>query len=248
MRRVLHEIKRDQDIPLMQCHRAAKVKKAAKTGPQIIVNWESSFPAELHALPQARFLHMIRDPRDVLLSGMRYHRKAPLGREKFLAEPREDLGGRNYQDHLNALPNDMDRWKFEMNNKHAQSLREMLAWDRGAPNTIDVKYEDMIVDVECVQFRKILEGFEIEGLDIDRAVKSFWLHSLFGGVAEDGERGRQHALHIASGSVGQWKTQMPRALAEIYAANYGEALKTLGYAADDSWVSECPVTVDAGAA
>jgi hypothetical protein len=36
---------------------------------------------------------------------------------------------------------------------------------------------------------------------------------------------------------------MPRTLAEIYANEYGAALKTLGYADDDSWVMECPVTV-----
>ncbi len=243
MRRVLHEIKRDQDVPLMQCHRAGKLKKAAKTGPQIIVNWESKFPAELRALPHARFLHMIRDPRDVLLSGMRYHRKAPLGREKFLAEKRDDLGGLTYKDHLNALPTDMDRWQFEMHNKHAESLAEMLAWDRTGPNTVDVRYEDMIIDVDCVRFREILTEFAIEGIDIDRAIHSFWLHSLFGGVAEEGDLGRQHASHIASGSVAQWKTQMPRALAEIYADQHGEALKTLGYADDDSWVMECPETV-----
>jgi hypothetical protein len=243
MRRVLHEIKRDQDVPLMQCNRAAKLKKAATSGPQIIVSWQSTFPAELRALPHARFLHMIRDPRDVLLSGMRYHRKAPLGRENFLAQTRDDLGGRTYQDHLNALPTDMDRWLFEMHNKHAQTVAEMLAWDRTGPNTVDVRYEDMIVDVDCVQFRAILTDFAIEGIDIDRAVHSFWLHSLFGGVAQEENLGEQHALHITSGSVAQWKTQMPRTLAEIYADQYGPALKTLGYADDDSWVMECPETV-----
>jgi hypothetical protein len=69
------------------------------------------------------------------------------------------------------------------------------------------------------------------------------LHSLFGGVAQEENLGEQHALHITSGSVVQWKTQMPRTLAEIYADQYGPALKTLGYADDDSWVMECPETV-----
>ena len=90
----------------MQCYRAKKLAEAAQTGPQIIVNWSSSFPQPLMKLDHARFLHIIRDPRDVLLSGMRYHRIAPLGNEKFLREKRDEWGGKNYQDHLNALPDD----------------------------------------------------------------------------------------------------------------------------------------------
>lgn len=243
LRRVLHDIKRDQDIPLMQCHSARKIKSAAETGPQIIVNWESSFPPELRALPHARFIHMIRDPRDVLLSGMRYHRKAPLGRENFLAEPREDLGGLNYQEHLNALPTDMDRLVFEMHNKHAQTVSEMLAWDYEGFNTFDIKFEDLIVDLDCAFFRAMLTEFQIEGLDIDRAVQSYWKHSLFGGVDGEQKLGPQHALHVSSGSVAQWRQQMPRALAEIYAEHYGDALIKLEYEADHNWVSECPVDV-----
>lgn len=245
LRRVLHEIKRDQDIPLMQCHSAERIKKAAQTGPQIIVNWESSFPDELRALPHARFIHMIRDPRDVLLSGMRYHRKAPLSRERFLNETHDHLGGLNYQEHLNALPTDMDRWLFEMHGKHADTVAEMLAWDYDGFNTFDIKYEDLIMDLDCSFFRAMLTDFQIEGLDIDRAVQSYWMHSLFGGVAEAKKLGPQHALHISSGSVRQWKTQMPRALAQEYVKHYGQALITLGYEEDDDWVDECPVEVSA---
>ncbi|MGJ8611266.1 MAG: sulfotransferase domain-containing protein, partial [Octadecabacter sp.] len=86
MRKVFRAISTDQNIPFMQCYRSKKVAEAAETGPQIIVNWSSSFPDELMKMGHARFMHIIRDPRDVLLSGMRYHRIAPLGNEKFLRE------------------------------------------------------------------------------------------------------------------------------------------------------------------
>jgi hypothetical protein len=96
-----------------------------------------------------------------------------------------------------------------MHNKHAQSAAEMLVRDSTRPNTVDVRYEDMIVD--CVHFCAILTDFAIEGIEIDRAVHGFWLHSLFGGVSKEENLGEQHALHITSGSFAQWKTQMPRA-------------------------------------
>jgi hypothetical protein len=73
-----------QNFPLTQCNRAAALSRAAPSGPQILVNWISNFSLQLMHLEHARFLHIICDLRDVLLSGMRYHRVAPLGNETVL--------------------------------------------------------------------------------------------------------------------------------------------------------------------
>ena len=43
-------------------------------------------------LNYARLLHVIRDPCDVPLSAMRYHRVTPLGNEKFLREKCNEWG------------------------------------------------------------------------------------------------------------------------------------------------------------
>lgn len=240
LRRVLHSIKRDQDIPIMQCHHAQKIAQAAQVGPQIIVNWDSSFPLEIFELPHARFIHLIRDPRDVLLSGMRYHRIAPLKREKFLGKKALGTGDLSYQDYLNALPNDHDRLMFEMEHKHHKTVQEMAQWTYDRENVVELKYEDLIEDHDCAIFRSVLEQFAIEGLDIDRAVQSYWEHSLFGGVkAGAKEIGTQHSKHLASGKKKQWATQMPRAIAEIYAERYGGILKQLGYAENSDWVTLC---------
>lgn len=240
MRKVWRAIEDDQGIPFMQCYRAKKIALAAKTGPQIIVNWSSTFPQELMDLDHARFLHIIRDPRDVLLSGMRYHRIAPLGNEKFLREKRDDWGGKNYQDHLNALPGNLSRLMFEMDNKHDVTVQEMLKWPYGHAHAADVKYEDLIEDNDCILMRDILTGFAIQGLDIDRAVQTYWDHSLFGGLARADDRSERQNLHVGSGKTAQWTRKLPREIAEIYAERYQDALETLGYATDDNWVNECP--------
>lgn len=239
MRKVFRAIQKDQDIPFMQCYREKKLVEAAETGPQIIVNWSSTFPKKLMELDHARFIHIIRDPRDVLLSGMRYHRIAPLGNEKFLREKRDEWGGKNYQDHLNALPDDLTRLMFEMENKHDHTVQEMLKWPYGHANAADVKYEDLIEDEDCSQFRGILERFAIEGLDIDRAVQTYWDHSLFGGLKKADDREERVALHVSSGKKAQWVSKLPREIAEAYADRYAGALKTLGYAENSDWVAEC---------
>jgi hypothetical protein len=239
MRKVLRAIQKDQDIPFMQCYRAKKLADAAHSGPQIIVNWSSTFPQELFDTAHARFLHIIRDPRDVLLSGMRYHLIAPLGNEKFLRQKRAEWGGLNYQDHLKSLPDTHAQLMFEMVNKHHDTVQEMLKWPYGHPGAADVKYEDLIEDADCSLFRSILGGFAIEGLDVDRAVQTYWDLSLFGGLKKPDTLDDRVALHVGSGKAAQWKSKLPREVAEVYAERYAKALKTLGYADNSDWVATC---------
>ena len=239
MRKVWRAVAEDQGIPFMQVYRAKRLADAAKTGPQIIVNWSSTFPPELLALSHARFLHIIRDPRDVLLSGMRYHRIAPLGNESFLREKREEWGGKTYQEHLNALPDDRARLLFEMEHKHATTLAEMRRWPFGHPNAADLRYEDLIEDRDCAILHGVLERFAIEGLDIDRVIQRYWDLSLFGGLAKPEDRDARQNLHVGSGAGAQWRTKLPREIAEIYAGRFGDDLIALGYAKDQSWVAEC---------
>jgi hypothetical protein len=239
MRKVFRDIARDQDIPFMQFYRMERMVDVADTGPHILVNWSSSFPPPLLDHPDARFIHMIRDPRDVLLSGMRFHRIAPLLNEKFLREERREWGGKNYQDYLNSLPNEHEQLLFEMAHKHDKTVREMVKWPADHPGAITLKYEDMIDDPDCTLFRKVLGTFAFDGIDIDRAVQSYWDKSLFGGLAKTSDRTERESLHVTSGTKAQWVTKMPREIAEIYADQYGEALRVLGYADNSDWVHQC---------
>lgn len=242
MRRVLHEISRRQGIGIMQVNRAKRIADLPETGPQIVVNWSSLYPIEMLMHPEARFVHVIRDPRDVLISGMRYHQTAPLGTEKFLARQRPEWDGRNYKDHLRALATDQERLLVEMENKHHRTLLEMLAWPYGHPGAVELRFEELLADESCILFRAALSRCDIGGLDIDDAVTSFWNHSLFGGLKKQEDRPRRVENHMTSPrpAKSKWQSELPRSVARIYAERYGEALRVLGYAQDDSWVDLCP--------
>jgi len=174
---------------------------------------------------------------------MQPRRVRRLSSTGHLRQKEDKWGGKNYQDHLNALPDDHARLMFEMDNKHDKTVGEMLNWPydtfKSNDRAADIKYEDLIEDKDCAIFRGILERFAIEGLDIDKAVQSYWDKSLFGGLAKSDDRTDRVALHVASGKKAQWVTKLPREIAEPYAERYGSALKTLGYAENSDWVNDC---------
>jgi hypothetical protein len=240
MRKVWHAVAADQGIPLLHVSAGVRPEDLPRAGPVICVNWSADFPAPFWDSPHTRFLHVIRDPRDILLSGMRYHRTVPPRKEKFLRIPRRDLGGATYQDHLNALPDDTARLLFEMLNKHEETLAEMLRWPYGHPHAADLRYEDLIADTDCAIFRSALEGLGIDGLDMARATRAYWDNALFGGLGAPDARASEVARHVRSGQPAQWKTRLPRVVAALYARRYGKALRKLGYADRRAWVEQCP--------
>lgn len=239
MRRTFHKFASDNGIPVIRVTSPAAVRDLPRTGPALLVNWQSQFPMNILRNPQARFLHMIRDPRDILLSGQRYHLRAPLGNEKWLGQPRQDLGGKSYQEHIQNLPDRIDQLLFEMGEKHDETVMEMLCWPYGHPRAVDLRYEDMIEDHDCARFRAALGDLDVEGFDVDGVTAYYWRHSLFGGLADPDTVKANVKAHVASGASRQWASQLPREVAEPYARRYGPALRALGYAEDDSWVALC---------
>lgn len=205
----------------------------------VLCNWSSKFSARLLDRDDVRVLHMIRDPRDVLLSGMAFHRRAGPEHEAFLHRPRADLGGRTYQEHLNALPDISARLLFEMRETHAQTLAQMLAWDYGRDNSAEATYEVLIRDFRGHVFSEILHFLGFSRSEVRLGTEIFLKHSLFGDMQHALENPRQFDVHIASGLPARWKTELPRDVAEVYAAEYGPALVTLGYETHPTaWLAE----------
>ncbi|PWE29264.1 hypothetical protein DDZ14_18005 [Maritimibacter sp. 55A14] len=235
MQTVFKRISRDLSIFSKQVRPRAMAEVPAGAR-AILVNWSSAFPAELRTMSDARFLHMIRDPRDVLISGAKYHLTAPVRGEKFLHVPRDDLGGLTYQQHLNALPDDLSRLRFEMENKHLATLREMLAWDYGDPAVFELRYETLIRDESCAIFTDALRFLGFDGEELETCRDIFWRNSLFGGLRE-GRSGRV-AGHVNSGAVAQWKRKLPLEIAEEYRDRHGDDLIALGYECDKNWLDE----------
>jgi hypothetical protein len=238
MRRTLQAIAGAQGIPIHKVARLAKLEAIPRDGPRLLVHWDGAFPRPLFGDPDARILHVIRDPRDVLLSGMRYHLTASPARERFLGRRGDSWGGKTYQEHLRALPGLVPRLAFEMTEKHHQTVEEMLSWHFGRANTIELRYETLMTHPDGTPFRDALEQAGIVGLDIDDAMRCFIANSLFGGLSTPDARAGLSG-HVISGAPERWRSEMPIEIARPYAARYGAALRILGYAESDEWVDGC---------
>jgi hypothetical protein len=199
--------------------------------PSILFNDHSSFQkcSWLLEHPQSRILHVIRDPRDVLLSAMSYHRKAT---EPWLHTPKKIFDRMTYQEKLNSLPDDNARYLFEMHNSAGQTIKDMKNWAYGNPNTIECKYEELIEDSDLIIFTNILFhlGFNDENIGICQTV--IRNNSIFGKV------NKQRKSHIRAGHSKQWREKFSVGMAEEFVSLFGSALVELGYEDDNSWVDE----------
>ncbi len=178
-----------------------------------------------------RLLHVIRDPRDVVISAAHYHTRSS---ESWLHRPMEAFGGRTYQQAINAVPEGEDRLTFEMQNNSRRVIRHMLRWDYGRPDTIECTYEDLMADASCDLFGSVAVRL---GLDEAVSRRCFWESSLFGGLADEAVRPPNH---VRSGAGRQWEQVFNQPLARAFISLFGDALIRLGYEADHGWIDRLP--------
>lgn len=183
---------------------------------------------DLDALPPFVGSHMIRDPRDVVVSGYHYHLWT---HEPWAHEPQEAYGGRSYQAHLRALDVE-DGLAAEMH--HALPVVEqMLRWDYEDPRFCELRYEDAIADPRAA-YRAVFGhyGFTLEAVETATAIADrFSFHNLTGRrVGEARERS-----HLRSGRPGQWRELFTPANRALFKELAGEALIHLGYEEDLDW-------------
>lgn len=202
---------------------------SAPPSPAIILDihsaWRKAGFERLHE-PGDRVLHVIRDPRDVVISAAHYHAASA---EPWLHQPMEAFDGRTYQQAINALPEGEARLRFEMHNNSARTIRHMSLWDYGHPAAIECTYEALMADTNCDLFGSIAMRL---GLDEAVSRRCFWNASLFGGLADEPGPRR----HVRSGAPRQWEGVFTPSLAREFTTLFGDVLIRLGYETDHRWM------------
>jgi len=242
IKRVVRAMSGALNIPWIGLWSEKRLDRVPCQGRAFLCNWNGWMPRQIRARDDVAFLHLIRDPRDVLISGCAYHHHAPVRGEKFLHVPRPDLGGATYQQHLRALPDDAAKLRFEMGEKHAETLAEMRAWPYDDPRGVELRYEDIVADPSMAAFSDALERLGFHGAEHAAGLDAFWRNSLFGGLKSGAARTGRLATHISSSGGPRWPDELPGAVARDYAARFGGDLIALGYEAGEDWAKTLPAT------
>ena len=161
-----------------------------------------------------RGLHMIRDPRDVVVSSMHYHRRS---QEPWLHVPKFD--GLTYQEKINTY-DDTDAMLFEIDNAAGKNIADMCAFDDG-DTFRTVKFEEMATDTTLERWHDALLWLGFVGLDLVVAIDVVYANSLFGAKGT--------SAHMRGDGGTKWQREMPERVLARFEERFPDAVATLGY-------------------
>jgi hypothetical protein len=203
----------------------------ALKSPFILLNTDSDFRDHSHLLDRddVRILHVIRDPRDVVISAMHYHKRSS---ESWLHEPVPGYDDVTYQRRLKELPTRHRQYVYEMEHSSGGTVQNMLRWRYGRPNCFEARYEELRHDARLAYWHRISAFLGFDESEQEICDQRFWENSLFGGLSRLGNK------HIRSGDIGQWRREFTVPLAYTFLSRFPGALQSLGYEPDHNWILE----------
>lgn len=162
---------------------------------------------------------IVRDPRDVVISGAHYH---VWSEEPWLHKPRPGLGGRTYQEAIGALESERERLVFEMKHCALNTVSQMLhvPWDH--PHIARVRYEDLVGPDAESHYRALFVHLGVPDDVMDSALDVARRNFL-------SSKRTQSDRHVRSGRPEEWREVYDADLTATFRAILGDAPEQLGY-------------------
>jgi Sulfotransferase domain len=195
---------------------------------------DTHFFLEIHSqidsetLPPYVGSHIIRDLRDMIISGYFYHLWCP---EEWCHRPRPMYGGKSYQELLNSVSQD-EGIGLEIT-RSKWSIDRILNWNYSNPNFIEVKLEDLSQNQTQV-FTDIFHHYGFSSDEMDKAlsiIEALSFEKMSG--RKRGEEDRKN--HFRKGVSGDWENHFTDEHKVLFKETYPGALAKLGYEPDDNW-------------
>ncbi len=177
------------------------------------------FKTAAEKLGEDRFkcFHIVRDPRDIMISGANYHLNA---KEEWLLQPDEAFAGKTYQEKINEYISLDDRVLFEAEHCGLATVKE-IAQTLMVPNIQTFRYEDLMNDLGL--FDGIFEFCEFEQDNLETFRKVVEQQSITGGL----DKSKVKAIN--DGSNQQWKRKLKDSTIQVLNEKFGNLIKVLGY-------------------
>ena len=113
------------------------------------------------ALGEFKGVHVVRDPRDQIISATFYHQTSD---EEWLHVPRDEFGGSTYQEKINSFSSFDDRMLFEMEGSAYGNIMAMIEFDHSDERFVTAKFEELITDQRLEKFEDIFEFLGFRGI------------------------------------------------------------------------------------
>ena len=170
--------------------------------------------------------HMIRDPRDMVVSGYFYHKWTD---ETWANIPLAEYRGQTYREHLNNISE--PEGLAEEIRRMAFWVPHMASWNFNDDRFYEIRYEEIIKDEERV-FKGMFEHFGFHSKAVEKCLRVCRKYSFRRMVpaASDGKRS-----HLRSGKSGEWQHHFHEEHRSLFKSLYPGALEALGYEKDDNW-------------
>jgi hypothetical protein len=199
-------------IPFDKVHIEAPKKRA-----RLFLSMQSKI--DLPALGKYRGVHVMRDPRDMIVSSYHYHKWT---HESWAHRP--DKNGLSYQQKLNKA--DTRKGLFMEIDHFIFSYRKLLSdWDMDNPDMLEVSFESLMGPDRHTVYDRIFRHLGFSGralkLGLDLMVL-FEAKSRTGGVTSD-------KSHIRSGKSGQWADELEDDHITYIEHELGPILRKFGY-------------------
>lgn len=187
----------------------------------VVFSAHSEFPRTL-PMDRCRGFHLVRDPREMLVSATDYHEKAT---ERWLHFLRPEFDGLTYQQKQRACGSLEARQRFELHHAGGRAIRRMLDFEE--PQGFKTwRYEDLIADEEMAVWVQVASHLGFVDKAREQFLAAVWKESLFGDLVPKG----QQRLHIQSGgTTPRWPRRLAPSVRAELEARYGGAMRRMGY-------------------
>lgn len=187
------------------------------------LNWDTA-PANLKGS------HIIRDPRDLLISAYHYHLRTT---EEWCAKPnpahKRLAKDESYQQRLRSLSQE-DGILYELDNVSGSIISKMSRWPYDDERMLELRFESMVGD-EREHFKKVFQWYGLDEAHMNTALdiaESLSLKKL-----PSNAEGQQHAR--PGSHFGQWRDFFTPKIKEEFKKRHGDALISLGYESSMDW-------------
>ena len=193
-------------------------------------------------------IHMVRDPRDIIISGYLYHKRTveewcvnknfqtsePIAypqvpnsqmyrSEEWKVNYLSSLNGMSYQEKINSFDEE-EGILFEMNHYGKWTIEDMLKWDIEKANCLELKFEDVMTNYDG-EMNKVFEHCHFTPAQMEVAKRFADKEDMNKMSKKDIEKNP----HISSSKTKKWERYFSQKHKEFFDSNFAEVLKKYNY-------------------